>query len=102
MFELDSPDNVSALGNTFGETLSSSEASDSTRPNRFQGPKSTWRKLTERDRLVHSTLTKLQDQDLSVHLYNAHAMKRYHYDVRVAAKLRPWANKVSQICSILM
>jgi hypothetical protein len=92
---MDSSDNVSELGNASGEPLSSSEVSDSTRPNRFKGPESTWRKLTERERLVHMSMTKLRDQDLSAHLYNAHAMKRCHYDMKVAAKLRPWANKVS-------
>jgi hypothetical protein len=79
----------------FQASDNSSEASYLTRPNRFVGPNSTWREFTEEDRLVHNSMTKLRDQDLSVHLYNAHAMKRRNYDEKIHAKLKPWASKVS-------
>ncbi|KAM5355396.1 hypothetical protein ACJ41O_002042 [Fusarium nematophilum] len=46
------------------------------RPNRWTGPKSTWRALTEEDRLLWQSMKQLQDQDLAVHLYNAFALKR--------------------------
>ncbi|KAJ4271465.1 hypothetical protein NW762_000168 [Fusarium torreyae] len=46
------------------------------RPNRWTGPKSTWRTLTEEDRLLWQSMKQLQDQDLSVHLYNAFALKQ--------------------------
>ena len=92
---MDLPDNVSELDSASRRILSSPEASETTWPNRFKGPKSTWRRLTERDRLVQTSLTKMRDQDLSVHLYNAHNMKRRHYDMKVAAKISPWAKKVS-------
>ncbi|KAJ4327452.1 hypothetical protein N0V84_002105 [Fusarium piperis] len=46
------------------------------RPNRWTGPKSTWRTLTEEDRLLWQSIKQLQDQNLSVHLYNAFALKR--------------------------
>lgn len=46
------------------------------RPNRWRGPKSTWRTLTEEDRLLWQSMKQLHDQDLSVHLYNAFALKR--------------------------
>jgi len=77
------------------KSVTSSEQSESTRPNRFKGPRSTWRRLTEDERLVSTSITQLRDQDLSVHLYNAHAMKRRQYDEESASKLKPWANKVS-------
>ncbi|KAG8674754.1 hypothetical protein FPOAC2_00790 [Fusarium poae] len=46
------------------------------RPNRWTGPKSTWRTLTEEDRLVWQSMKQVQDQDLAVHLYDAFALKR--------------------------
>ncbi|KAF5002185.1 hypothetical protein FGRMN_561 [Fusarium graminum] len=46
------------------------------RPNRWTGPKSTWRTLTEEDRLLWQSMKQIQDQDLAVHLYNAFALKR--------------------------
>ncbi|CAM1504505.1 Fc.00g020960.m01.CDS01 [Cosmosporella sp. VM-42] len=46
------------------------------RPNRWKGPKSTWRALTEEDRLLWHSMKQLQDQDLAVHLYDAFALKR--------------------------
>jgi len=77
------------------KSVASSEISESDRPNRFKGPRSTWRMLTADERLVSTSMTQLRDQDLSIHLYNAHAMKRRHYDIESASKLKPWANKVS-------
>lgn len=47
-----------------------------TRPNRWTGPGSTWRKLTAGDRAVHAALEAVRHRDLSVHLYNAFALKR--------------------------
>ncbi|KAF5669292.1 hypothetical protein FHETE_5050 [Fusarium heterosporum] len=46
------------------------------RPNRWTGPKSTWRTLTEEDRLLWQSMKQIQDQDLAVHLYNAFTLKR--------------------------
>ncbi|KAM0353479.1 hypothetical protein ACHAPU_001490 [Fusarium lateritium] len=46
------------------------------RPNRWTGPKSTWRTLTEEDRLLWQAMKQIQNQDLAVHLYNAFALKR--------------------------
>jgi hypothetical protein len=76
-------------------SVNSFEASEANRQNRFKGPRSTWRKLTEDERLVFNSMTQMRDQDLSVHLYNAHAMKRRHYDEKPGSKLGPWASKVS-------
>ncbi|KLU92969.1 hypothetical protein MAPG_11912, partial [Magnaporthiopsis poae ATCC 64411] len=46
------------------------------RPNRWRGPRSTWRQLTEADRLDYDALVSLRNQDLAVHLYNAFVLKR--------------------------
>lgn len=92
---MESSNDASDLDDDFEDSVTSSEASESNRPNRFKGPSSTWRKLTEEERLVSTSMTQLRDQDLSVHLYNAHAMKRRQYDGESASKLKPWANKVS-------
>ena len=55
-------------------SLSSDDLHES-RPNRWRGPKSTWRGLTQNDRSVHTALEKLRNGDLAVHLYNAFALK---------------------------
>lgn len=55
-----------------------SEDSDdlfASRPNRWHGPPQSWRTLTEEDRLTVTTLDRLRNQDLSVHLYNAFSLK---------------------------
>lgn len=46
------------------------------RPNRWDGAASTWRTFTEEDRQTHAALTAVRDRNLSVHLYNAFALKR--------------------------
>lgn len=46
------------------------------RPNRWRGPPQSWRTLTEQDRLTYNALERLRHQDLSVHLYNAFALKK--------------------------
>lgn len=45
------------------------------RPNRWTGPPSTWRTYTKEERNVISSLDTVRSQDLSIHLYNAHAIK---------------------------
>jgi hypothetical protein len=77
------------------KSVNSSGPSESNRRNRFTGPRSTWRMLTDDERLVSTSMTQLRDQDLSVHLYNAHAMKARHYDGELASRLKTWVNKVS-------
>jgi hypothetical protein len=53
-----------------------SEELHETRPNRWQGAPATWKVLTEQDRSVHIALENVQNQALSLHLYNAFALKR--------------------------
>ena len=45
------------------------------RPNRWTGPPSTWRSYTKADRSIISSLDTRRSQDLSIHLYNAYAIK---------------------------
>lgn len=47
-----------------------------TRPNRWRGPPQSWRTLTEEDRLTYNAFERLRNQDLSVHLYNAFALRQ--------------------------
>jgi hypothetical protein len=92
--DMESLDDASDVADDSEKSVTSSEISKSNRPNRFKGPRSTWRMLTEDEKLVCTSMTQLRDQDLSVHLYNAHSMKRRYYDIELASKLKPWANKV--------
>lgn len=46
------------------------------RPNRWRGVPQSWRTLTEDDRLTFTALERLRNQDLSLHLYNAFALRR--------------------------
>lgn len=48
----------------------------STRPNRFDGPKSTYRTYTRAERRLDETVNKMRAQNLTAHLYNAHAFKQ--------------------------
>lgn len=51
------------------------------RPNRWRGAPQSWRTLTEDDRLTNTALERLRNQDLSVHLYNAFALRRQKQQV---------------------
>jgi hypothetical protein len=51
------------------------EQSYYTRPNRYYGPASTWRSWTKDDRDVAESLAEDRARDLSIHLYNAHALR---------------------------
>ncbi len=53
-----------------------SEELHENRPNRWKGPKSTWRHFTEEERMLWRSMKQLQDEDLGVHLYNAFALKQ--------------------------
>ena len=92
MEPLDSLSDISEESEVF---LNSSEESDSQRPNRFKGPKSTWQKFTEEERQIVTSMNQLRDRDLSVHTYNAHAMKHHYNKHKSLSERKPWANKVS-------
>lgn len=63
-------------------TIPDSNASDGTddpealRPNRWQGAPSTWTSLTGPERGLAASLDQIRNADLSIHLYNSHALKR--------------------------
>ncbi|KAF4125069.1 RNA polymerase I specific transcription initiation factor [Geosmithia morbida] len=57
------------------------------RPNRWRGAKSTWRALTEEERRLWWSMRRLGDQDLSIHLYNAFALKKQGKDPATAQDL---------------
>ena len=63
------------------------------RENRFTGPASTWRDYTADERALAASIDQERANDLSVHLYNAHALKSRLYDRDVAAGSRPWQSK---------
>jgi hypothetical protein len=49
--------------------------SPASRPNSWTGPPSTWRSYTREERGVVASLDTIRSQDLSIHLYNAYAIK---------------------------
>lgn len=57
------------------------------RPNRWRGKRSTWRTLTEDERLVWQSMRTLGDRDLAAHLYNVFALKRRAKDPATAQDL---------------
>ncbi|RDW75842.1 hypothetical protein BP5796_06663 [Coleophoma crateriformis] len=65
------------------------EDEDPARPNRYNGPPSTWQSLTSQERGLASTLTQLRNQDLSIHLYNAHALKARAREFETTLKSKP-------------
>ncbi|UNI23426.1 hypothetical protein JDV02_009244 [Purpureocillium takamizusanense] len=57
------------------------------RPNRWTGPKSSWRALTAEERHLWRSMRQLEHQDLAVHLYDAFALKRQGRDPATARML---------------
>ena len=51
------------------------EATEASRPNKYRGPRSNWLRWTAADREIAASLDRLQARDLSVHLYNTHALR---------------------------
>lgn len=60
---------------TDADAQDESTSEEEERENRFIGPASTWRSYTESERGLAASLDQLRANDLSVHLYNAHAIK---------------------------
>ncbi|KAG9255933.1 uncharacterized protein F5Z01DRAFT_634902 [Emericellopsis atlantica] len=46
------------------------------RPNRWTGPASTWRHLTEEERLLWHAYEKVENENLGIHLYNVFALRK--------------------------
>ncbi|ROW07874.1 hypothetical protein VMCG_03668 [Cytospora schulzeri] len=55
------------------------------RPNRWRGPPQSWRTITEEDRLTYNAFERLRNQDLSVHLYNAFALRQAPQEAEAGA-----------------
>lgn len=68
---------MASLPNNSDEYVESS-ASDDERPNRWHGPPSTWQQLNIEEIDTITALNDIRNQDLSVHLYNAFALKQRH------------------------
>jgi hypothetical protein len=69
------------------------DSSEEERENRFDGPASTWRDYTADERALVASLDQERAGDLSIHLYNAHALKSRLYDRSAADASKPWHNK---------
>jgi hypothetical protein len=73
------------------ESASESDFEQPSRPNRFQGQRSTWRNYTAEDRQLAASLEQIQNSDLAAHLYNAHALKRrVRRPTEELAELKGW------------
>ncbi|KAI0467201.1 RNA polymerase I-specific transcription initiation factor-domain-containing protein [Xylaria cf. heliscus] len=68
------------VGNDSDEYLPDSDDSDAEdgRPNRWTGPPSTWQQLNSAEIDTLTALNEIHNQDLSIHLYNAFALKHRH------------------------
>lgn len=66
---------------------------ESEREGRFHGPDSSWRFYTKEDRAIATSLDQAENNDLSAHLYNAHAWKRALRDVERMREALPWHSK---------
>ncbi|KAK1076433.1 hypothetical protein LTR33_008955 [Friedmanniomyces endolithicus] len=67
--------------------------SEEQRENRFNGPASTWYDHTREERGLAASLDQQRANDLSVHLYNTHALKGRLRDPQLAAAAKPWQSK---------
>ncbi|KAK0942444.1 hypothetical protein LTR29_006030, partial [Friedmanniomyces endolithicus] len=63
------------------------------RENRFNGPASTWYDHTREERGLAASLDQQRANDLNIHLYNTHALKRRLRDPQLAAAAKPWQSK---------
>ncbi|KAL7812967.1 hypothetical protein V8C44DRAFT_62707 [Trichoderma aethiopicum] len=54
------------------------------RPNRWTGPRREWQRFTVEERRLWQSMQAVENQDLAIHLYNAHALKRRGKDPQTA------------------
>jgi hypothetical protein len=59
-------------------TTSSESGSEADRPNRWEGPSSTWQDMNREEINTLTALDEIRNRDLSVHLYNTFALKQRH------------------------
>ncbi|KAI9729540.1 MAG: hypothetical protein M1834_006736 [Cirrosporium novae-zelandiae] len=63
------------------------------RPNKWTGPSSTWRWLTGPEKQLAASLETERSRDLSLHLYNAHALRSRLYSRADLSRSLPWDSK---------
>ncbi|KAJ9626901.1 hypothetical protein H2203_003357 [Taxawa tesnikishii (nom. ined.)] len=73
------------------EAILHHDLDDEVRPNRFTGTTRSWRRYTENERGVAGYLDQVRAEDLSVHLYNAHAFKAGLR--QLSEDVKPWHGK---------
>lgn len=66
---------------------------ESEREGRFHGPDSSWRFYTKEDRAIAASIDQAENNDLSAHLYNAHAWKQRLRDANRIDSSLPWQSK---------
>ncbi|PTB68238.1 hypothetical protein BBK36DRAFT_1083191, partial [Trichoderma citrinoviride] len=54
------------------------------RPNRWTGPRREWQRFTVEERRLWQSMEAVEGQDLAIHLYNAHALKKRGKDPQTA------------------
>jgi hypothetical protein len=64
------------LSDSGSEYIDFEEENEYGRPNRWKGAPSTWQTLTAQERGLATSLDQIRNADLSIHLYNAHALKQ--------------------------
>lgn len=72
-------------------------SSDGQRAGRFYGPDSSWRYYTQDERALASSLQRVENDDLSLALYNVHAMKSRARGRESISSAKPWHSKGSWI-----
>ncbi|KAI1751845.1 RNA polymerase I-specific transcription initiation factor-domain-containing protein [Xylaria castorea] len=82
-------------GNESDEYLPDSDDSDAEdgQSNHWTGPPSTWQQLNSAEIETLTALNELHNQDLSIHLYNAFALKHRHGKIKKRGTARPVPNQ---------
>lgn len=89
---LSSPNDGQAAGNA--DYFANDDEDDTEeRPNRFHGPNPTWKTYAEKELALAASLEQLRGDDLSSHLYNAHALKVRVRQPGINDPTRPWQRK---------
>jgi hypothetical protein len=70
-----------------------SPSTSTSRPNTFRGNKKSWLRYTAAERGLAASLDQIRAGDLSIHLYNAHALKRRLRSQQNIDESEPWQSK---------
>lgn len=91
----DDVEQTSALEEARRDELYSSSEDD--REGRFRGPDSSWRFYTQEERALATALDRAENNDLSIHLYNAHKWKEQHRRTDLSKSDKSWRSKQTWI-----